>query len=56
MSKSLKSWWAMQGLNLRPHPCEGCALHVLKAEHPGMHREQAVNTGSYLYGNCTVLP
>jgi hypothetical protein len=23
----LKStWWARQGLNLRPHPCEGCAL------------------------------
>jgi hypothetical protein len=19
-------WWARQGLNLRPHPCEGCAL------------------------------
>ena len=19
-------WWAMQDLNLRPHPCEGCAL------------------------------
>jgi hypothetical protein len=19
-------WWALQGLNLRPHPCEGCAL------------------------------
>jgi hypothetical protein len=19
-------WWAMQGSNLRPHPCEGCAL------------------------------
>ncbi len=25
-SKSLKRWWARQGLNLRPHPCEGCAL------------------------------
>ena len=22
-SKSLKRWWARQGLNLRPHPCEG---------------------------------
>ena len=22
----LEIWWAMQGLNLRPHPCEGCAL------------------------------
>ena len=22
----LIEWWAMQGLNLRPHPCEGCAL------------------------------
>ena len=20
------AWWARQGLNLRPHPCEGCAL------------------------------
>ena len=20
------NWWARQGLNLRPHPCEGCAL------------------------------
>ncbi len=20
------AWWAMQGSNLRPHPCEGCAL------------------------------
>ena len=20
------AWWAQQGLNLRPHPCEGCAL------------------------------
>ena len=19
-------WWAMKGLNLRPHPCKGCAL------------------------------
>gem|GEM_PF-3317325 len=19
-------WWERQGLNLRPHPCEGCAL------------------------------
>ena len=19
------AWWAVQGLNLRPHPCEGCA-------------------------------
>lgn len=19
-------WWAMQGLNLRPHPCEGATL------------------------------
>lgn len=25
-AKRLKRWWAMQGLNLRPHPCEGCAL------------------------------
>lgn len=24
--KSEEKWWAMQGLNLRPHPCEGCAL------------------------------
>gem|GEM_PF-5917079 len=24
--KYLKRWWARQGLNLRPHPCEGCAL------------------------------
>ena len=22
----LAKWWARQGLNLRPHPCEGCAL------------------------------
>ena len=21
-----EAWWARQGLNLRPHPCEGCAL------------------------------
>src|SRR5690606_41386216 len=24
--KPLKRWWARQGLNLRPHPWEGCAL------------------------------
>ena len=24
--KKLEKWWAMQGLNLRPHPCKGCAL------------------------------
>jgi len=22
----LKNWWVMQGLNLRPLPCEGSAL------------------------------
>ena len=22
----VEAWWARQGLNLRPHPCEGCAL------------------------------
>jgi hypothetical protein len=21
----VRSWWVMQGLNLRPLPCEGCA-------------------------------
>ena len=23
LGKSKERWWAMQGLNLRPHPCEG---------------------------------
>ena len=26
LNPSGKAWWARQGLNLRPHPCEGCAL------------------------------
>lgn len=36
-------WWARQGLNLRPHPCEGCALPLsyapaLKAPRAGRFR------------------
>ncbi|PXW78176.1 hypothetical protein C7451_103284 [Blastomonas natatoria] len=27
--KSLKRWWARQGLNLRPHPCEGSQLNQI---------------------------
>ena len=27
-------WWARQGLNLRPHPCEGCALPLSYAPAP----------------------
>ena len=42
-SKSLKRWWARQGLNLRPHPCEGCALPLSyapasEADGPGQGR------------------
>jgi hypothetical protein len=32
-------WWARQGLNLRPHPCEGCALPLSYA--PPIAREAA---------------
>ena len=28
-------WWARQGLNLRPHPCEGCALPLSYAPAEG---------------------
>ena len=28
--KFLKSWWARQGLNLRPHPCEGWECEQLR--------------------------
>ena len=38
-SKSLKRWWARQGLNLRPHPCEGCALPLSYA--PALARNGA---------------
>ena len=36
-------WWARQGLNLRPHPCEGCALPlsyapVRRGQRPGQGR------------------
>ena len=27
--REMREWWAMQGLNLRPHPCEGCAALLL---------------------------
>jgi len=27
-SPVLVSWWAVEDSNLRPHPCEGCALAV----------------------------
>ena len=30
----IKTWWARQGLNLRPHPCEGCALPLSYAPAP----------------------
>ena len=30
-----EAWWARQGLNLRPHPCEGCALPLSYAPMPG---------------------
>ena len=26
MVEKLGKWWAVQGLNLRPHACEACAL------------------------------
>ncbi len=26
LNNQRRLWWARQGLNLRPHPCEGCAL------------------------------
>jgi hypothetical protein len=26
----LKRWWARQGLNLRPHPCEGWETGLLR--------------------------
>ena len=32
LNKQRSLWWARQGLNLRPHPCEGCNIwlfHVL---------------------------
>ena len=29
-----RAWWARQGLNLRPHPCEGCALPLSYAPMP----------------------
>ena len=32
-------WWARQGLNLRPHPCEGCALPLSYA--PRVKRGEA---------------
>ena len=32
------AWWARQGLNLRPHPCEGCALPLSYAPMPAMER------------------
>ncbi len=25
-TRALLAWWAVQDLNLRPHPCQGCAL------------------------------
>src|SRR5205085_6089683 len=40
MSRKLisKAWWARQGLNLRPHPCEGCALPLSYAPTPERKR------------------
>src|SRR3546814_12171842 len=33
-NSALGPWWARQGLNLRPHPCEGCALPLSYAPVP----------------------
>ena len=42
-------WWARQGLNLRPHPCEGCALPLSYAPvWPAPSRQKTVQTGARL--------
>src|SRR3546814_16395038 len=33
-NSALGPWWARQGLTLRPHPCEGCALPLSSAPVP----------------------
>ena len=36
-------WWARQGLNLRPHPCEGCALPLSYAP---VRQDRLARTGA----------
>ena len=36
-----EAWWARQGLNLRPHPCEGCALPLSYAPTPRQRKARA---------------
>ena len=44
MVRSSRNWWARQGLNLRPHPCEGwecpyfAAVHRQKISNKNKHR------------------
>ncbi len=41
-------WWARQGLNLRPHPCEGCALPLSYAPvGGGVWRTRMTGAGHY---------
>lgn len=55
VAKALKTWWAMQGLNLRPHPCEGCAPSDFAAKSPQIEQERCENIGTYLFGFCAAV-
>jgi hypothetical protein len=37
-------WWARQGLNLRPHPCEGKRLHYLWRTEANSNERQATES------------
>ena len=45
-------WWARQGLNLRPHPCEGCALPLSYAPALKVPREASVLRSRASNGVC----
>ncbi len=55
MENKISYWWARQGLNLRPHPCEGCALPLSYAPAPGeqvylfAHHKNLGTIGQSLY-------